>query len=48
MAMNPTVNANGYVEEIQKGSARYLYLPALVAAIGGRRVNTRDALDWPA
>src|SRR6267378_2716528 len=35
MAMNPTVNENGYVEEIQKGSARYLYLPALVAAIGG-------------
>ncbi len=33
--MNPTVNANGYVEQVQKGSARYLYLPAMVAAIGG-------------
>src|SRR3989440_63499 len=33
--MNPTVNTNGYVEEAQKGSARYVYLPAMVAAIGG-------------
>src|SRR5437588_12649460 len=33
--MNPTVNTNGYVEELQKGSARYVYLPAAVAAIGG-------------
>src|SRR6266704_1696731 len=33
--MNPTLNTNGYVEEVQRGSALYLYLPALVAAIGG-------------
>src|SRR6478672_7731643 len=33
--MNPTVNTNGYVEEMQTGSVRYLYLPATVAAIGG-------------
>src|SRR5437762_11818354 len=33
--MNPTINANELVEELQKGSARYLYLPAMVAAIGG-------------
>jgi sugar porter (SP) family MFS transporter len=30
-----TTTANGYVEQQQKGSARYLYLPAMVAAIGG-------------
>src|SRR2546422_10636250 len=35
MVMNPTMSANGYIEQIQKGSARYLYLPAIVAAIGG-------------
>ena len=29
--MNPTVNTNGYVEEAQKGSARYVYLPAMVS-----------------
>jgi sugar porter (SP) family MFS transporter len=28
-------NKNGYVEQLQKGSARYIYLPAMVAAIGG-------------
>ena len=33
--MNPTVNTNGYVDEAQTGSARYVYLPAMVAAIGG-------------
>jgi sugar porter (SP) family MFS transporter len=33
--MNPTINTNEHVEEVQKGSARYLYLPAIVAAIGG-------------
>src|ERR1700720_1074824 len=33
--MNPPVNTNEYVEEVQEGSALYLYLLALVAAIGG-------------
>src|SRR2546430_284670 len=33
--MSPTANTTGHVEELQKGSALYLYLPALVAAIGG-------------
>src|SRR6266446_9503008 len=33
--MNPPANTNEYVEEVQKGSALYFYLPALVAAIGG-------------
>src|SRR5438034_11545538 len=33
--MSPTANTTGHVEELQKGSARYLYLPAMVAAIGG-------------
>src|SRR6266404_9744216 len=33
--MNPPANTNEYVEEVQEGSALYLYLPALVAAIGG-------------
>ena len=33
--MNPTINTNEHVEELQKGSARYVYLPAMVAAIGG-------------
>jgi sugar porter (SP) family MFS transporter len=33
--MDPTTNTLGYVEELQKGSARYLYLPAMVAALGG-------------
>jgi sugar porter (SP) family MFS transporter len=33
--MNPTVSTNEHVEQLQKGSARYLYLPAMVAAIGG-------------
>ena len=35
MEMNPPANTNEYVEEVQEGSALYLYLPALVAAIGG-------------
>jgi sugar porter (SP) family MFS transporter len=29
------MNTNGYVEQLQRGSARHLYLPAMVAAIGG-------------
>src|SRR5436305_7342261 len=34
--MNPPVNTtNVYVEEVPEGSALYLYLPALVAAIVG-------------
>ena len=33
--MDPTTNTLGYVEELQKGSGRYLYLPAMVAALGG-------------
>src|SRR5437667_12631442 len=33
--MSPTANTTGHVEEVQKGSARYVYLPAMVAAIGG-------------
>src|SRR6266446_9560159 len=33
--MNPPANTNEYVEEVQEGSALYLYLPAMVAAIGG-------------
>jgi sugar porter (SP) family MFS transporter len=33
--MSPTTNTNAHVEQLQKGSARYLYLPAMVAAIGG-------------
>ena len=33
--MNPTTNTIGDIEQLQKGSARYLYLPAMVAAIGG-------------
>src|SRR5713226_8498460 len=33
--MGPTTNTLGHIEQLQKGSARYLYLPAMVAAIGG-------------
>jgi len=33
--MSSTTNTNAHVEQLQKGSARYLYLPAMVAAIGG-------------
>ncbi len=33
--MNPVTNTTGYVEQLQEGSARYVYLPAMVAAIGG-------------
>lgn len=33
--MNSVANGNGHAEEIQQGSARYIYLPAMVAAIGG-------------
>src|SRR5256886_10625529 len=32
--MNPAANTNRHVEQLQ-GSARYIYLPAMVAAIGG-------------
>lgn len=33
--MEPATNTRAYVEQLQKGSARYLYLPAIVAALGG-------------
>jgi sugar porter (SP) family MFS transporter len=33
--MNLAANTNGSVEQFEKGSARYIYLPAIVAAIGG-------------
>src|ERR1700674_5712272 len=33
--MDSTTQTPGYVEQVRKGSARYLYLPAMVAAIGG-------------
>src|SRR5437879_3876214 len=33
--MNPAADTNGYVEQLQEGSARYIFLPAMVAAIGG-------------
>jgi sugar porter (SP) family MFS transporter len=33
--MDSTTQTSGYVEQVRKGSARYLYLPAMVAAIGG-------------
>src|SRR6202140_4186444 len=33
--MNPVTNTTGYIEQLQEGSARYVYLPAMVAAIGG-------------
>ena len=33
--MNPGTDANGYVERWRKGSARHIYLLAMVAAIGG-------------
>jgi sugar porter (SP) family MFS transporter len=33
--MNPATNSAGHIEQLQKGSARYVYLPAMVAAIGG-------------
>src|ERR1700687_6278750 len=33
--MNPVTNTTGYIEQLQEGSACYLYLPAMVAAIGG-------------
>src|SRR5882762_5264320 len=33
--MHSTTNNLGAAEQLQEGSARYLYLPALVAAIGG-------------
>lgn len=58
--VSPKSTAAAVVRALQRGSARVVYpsysllpleLPAvgrLVAAIGGRRVNTRGALDWPA
>jgi short-subunit dehydrogenase len=58
--VSPKSTAAAVVRALQRGAARVVYpsysllpleLPAvgrLVAAIGGRRVNTRDALDWPA
>src|SRR6266849_4720647 len=33
--MNNAASTNRYVEQLQKGSGRYIYLPAMVAAIGG-------------
>jgi sugar porter (SP) family MFS transporter len=33
--MNTATSTNRYVERPQEGSARYIYLPAMVAAIGG-------------
>src|ERR1700682_5414862 len=33
--MDSTTQTPGYVQQVRKGSARYLYLPAMVAAIGG-------------
>jgi sugar porter (SP) family MFS transporter len=33
--MDSTTQTPRYVEQVRKGSARYLYLPAMVAAIGG-------------
>jgi sugar porter (SP) family MFS transporter len=33
--MNTAINTSGYVEQLQTGAARYIYLPAMVAAIGG-------------
>ncbi len=33
--MNPATNIDRYVDQSQKGSVRYIYLPAIVAAIGG-------------
>ena len=35
MTMDPTTNTHGFVEQLQKGSARHLYLPAMVASLGG-------------
>src|ERR1700736_5602522 len=29
------MDTTGYIEQLQEGSARYVYLPAMVAAIGG-------------
>ena len=33
--MNPATNSAGPIDQLQKGSNRYVYLPAMVAAIGG-------------
>src|SRR4029077_6650054 len=33
--MNPATNSAGPIDQLQKGSDRYVYLPAMVAAIGG-------------
>ena len=58
--VSPKSTAAAVVRALQRGSTRVVYpsyslvpleLPAvgrLVATIGGRRVNTRAALDWPA
>jgi short-subunit dehydrogenase len=59
-AVSPKSTAAAVIRALQRGSTRLVYpsyslvpleLPAvgrLVAKIGGRRVNTRDALDRPA
>jgi sugar porter (SP) family MFS transporter len=33
--MNPATNTAGQIDRLKEGSARYVYLPAMVAAIGG-------------
>ena len=33
--MNPATKTAGHIDQLQKGSAGYVYLPAMVAAIGG-------------
>lgn len=33
--MNPATNSAGPIDQLRKGSDRYVYLPAMVAAIGG-------------
>ena len=35
MTTNPAAPTSEYVEQLQRGSARHLYLPGMVAAIGG-------------
>jgi sugar porter (SP) family MFS transporter len=35
MMRSPITNLNSQIDKVQQGSARYLYLPAIVAAIGG-------------
>jgi hypothetical protein len=58
--VSPKSTAAAIVRALQRGSTRVVYpsyalvpleIPAvgrLVATVGGRRVDTRGALDWPA